>query len=151
MIDVNKDLSGLPDPVDDAQFYDGVAFKRFMAWVIDFVIVLAVAMGGVVATLGLLGFAFPILLFAINLVYRLYFISQKSATLGMSVVGIELRNHRGERLNFDETLWHTGTFILIFMFFFTNLISVIMVLTTARHQALHDYLLGTTAINRPAD
>lgn len=151
MIDPSKDLSGLPDPIHDAQFYNGVAVKRLIAFVIDFIIIIGVSVGFGIATLGLGFFVFPLISFAVSLIYRIFFIGKTSATLGMSVAGIELRTHRGEKLTMIEAVWHTFVFTGVFMFFLTNLASIIMMLVNERGQGLHDYLLGTTAINRPVD
>lgn len=151
MIDTDKDLSGLPDPQLDGQFYEGVPFKRAIAFVIDAAIILGVSMGFVIATFGLGLVLFPMFSLLFNLVYRIYLIGTRSATFGMRLAGIELRNNEGHRLDMKEAVWHTGLFTLLFMFFLTNFASIIMMLLNQRGQGLHDYLLGTTAINRPVD
>lgn len=151
MFDPNKDLSGLPDPIQDAQFYAGVPVKRFVAWIIDVCIVLAVSLGFIVVTLGIGALVAPIFMFSFNLAYRIYFLTKQSATPGMRLCGIEIRNNLGERLGFEQAVWHTGVFTFAFMFFFTNMISIVMMLVGQRGQGLHDYVLGTTAVNRPVD
>ncbi|MFK5996817.1 MAG: RDD family protein [Rhodobacterales bacterium] len=148
MLKTTYDLSGLPDPVLDRQFYAGVAFKRLLAWIIDSVIILLLTMGMVIVSLGAAAFIFPLALLAVNLGYRILTLSRYSATIGMMITGVEIRNSLGDKLNPTEAMWHTGLFTVITISFFALFISVFMMLTNARGQGLHDYFLGTTAINR---
>lgn len=151
MIDTNHDISGLPDPVQDAQFYSGVPFKRLLAWIIDSVLVFALATGIVLLSFGVASFFFPMLVFIGNLVYRAFTLIKNSSTWGMQIVGIEIRNKNGNRLTQDEAIWHTFTWVFGAFVPFTLLASAIMMLVNNRGQGLHDYLLGMTAINRPVD
>jgi uncharacterized RDD family membrane protein YckC len=146
----NYDLSALPDPDIDPQFYAGVPFKRLIAWFIDFLAILAVVLGASIATLGILAVIFPLTLFVVNLVYRIYFLKIKSATPGMMIVGIEIRNHLGNRLSANESFWHTIAFTLSIIFVLVQVLSMGMMLFSKYNQGVHDYFCGTTAINRPA-
>ena len=143
------DLSGLPDPELDPQFYTGVPFKRLIAWFIDFFIIIALGLGASIATIGIAAVFFPLTLLIINLIYRIYFLKKHSATPGMLITGIEIRNHHGNRLSSDEALWHTVVFTVAMLFVFVQILSVAMMLFSHRGQGVHDYLRGTTAINRP--
>ena len=148
---MQHDLSGLPDPELDAQFYHGVPVKRLLAWLVDSIIALAIWSILVVATFGLfVVFLFPGLL-AVNFAYRAYMLDRYSATLGMMIVGIELRDGRGDKLNRQQALWHVALFLSMFVFFFINVISMVTMIFNPRRQGLHDMVLGTAAINRPAD
>ena len=148
---MEHDLSGLPDPVLDAQFYAGVPFKRLIAWIIDAVIVGALWMAVVIGTLGTFAFFMFFGLLIVNFVYRAFMVDRYSATLGMMAVGIELRNSRGDRLDRTQAIWHVTLFLGLMVFFFINAISMILMLVNERGQGLHDMALGTTAINRPAE
>ncbi|GHA42946.1 hypothetical protein GCM10008927_04360 [Amylibacter ulvae] len=150
MISFDHDLSGLPDPHLDAQFYEGVAFKRFIAWVIDVVILVLIFLAATIATLGLAA-VFGFLIFVLNFAYRVYFLNKKSATVGMMIAGIEIRNKHGNRLNQQEAMWHTGLYMFNFLVFPLLLLSLMMTYLTSYGQGLHDYVLGTTAINKPMD
>ena len=143
------DLSGLPDPELDPQFYTGVPFKRLIAWFIDFFIIIALGLGASIATIGIAAVFFPLTLLIINLIYRIYFLKKHSAPPGMLITGIEIRNHHGNRLSSDEALWHTVVFTVAMLFVFVQILSVAMMLFSHRGQGVHDYLRGTTAINRP--
>jgi len=149
MLATKHDLSGLPDPDTDSQFYDGVPFKRLLAWFIDIIIILLISMALVVGTFGLGAFMYPLLLLISNFGYRIFTLTRNSATLGMIIAGIEIRNGRGEKLTLSEAAWHTSIYLIVFVFMFGIIISMIMMLVNKRGQGIHDYFVGTTAINRP--
>jgi len=143
--------SHLPDPTLDAQFYAGVPIKRIFAWCIDVVLVTILCFGLVIITLGLGAFIFPLLAFGANLAYRIYGLNTWSATLGMRMVGIEIRNMQGDRLDLKEATLHTLLFVFIFITGLGVFANALSVLISDRGQGLHDMILGTAAINRPAD
>lgn len=147
----NHDLSGLPDPEFDPQFYEGVPLKRLLAWFVDGLIVSIACIATIVFTFGIGFFLFAVIFFLMNIGYRWFFVSKNSATLGMQVFGIEIRNGKGEKLTSQEAFWHSFLFIALFIIFtLLAVVSAGMMLMNVRGQGLHDYLLGTTAINRPA-
>ncbi len=149
MLSTHHDLSALPDPQIDRQFYEGVPFKRLLAWVIDVIIIFLISAALVLISFGIAAFVFPLLLFVTNIAYRIFTLSRNSATLGMVVTGIEIRNSNGNKLNPAEAAWHTGLYTAVALLFLALVISMIMMLVNERGQGLHDYFLGTTAINRP--
>jgi uncharacterized RDD family membrane protein YckC len=142
--------TGLPDPVREHAFYDGVTTKRGLAWVVD-VILIAVLCALVLPFTAFTGiFFFPALMLIVGFFYRWSTISGRSATWGMRLMAIELRNLRGERFSSSEAFWHTAGYTISVVTFPLQLISVAMMLVTARSQGLTDHLMGTTAMNRPA-
>lgn len=148
-------LAGLPDPELDPQFYRGVPARRFAAWLIDIAIILAVgvpiALVFGVVTLGL-GFAlFPLILASIGFAYRVGTISDRSATWGMRVMGIEFRRGDGARFDFLTALGHVALHTLSMAFVITQIISCVSMLGSRYGQGLPDLVLRTTAINRPVD
>lgn len=148
-------LPGLPDPVRDAQFYDGVPTRRFAAWLIDLVVILivgvpvAIVFG--VATIGI-GFAlFPFIVATVGFLYRTATIAGGSATWGMRVMGIELRRHDGSRFDATTAVLHTMIYTLALWTVVLQLLSCLTILFSAHRQGLNDIILRTTAINRPAE
>lgn len=141
---------GLPDPATKPQFYDGVLFKRAAAWGIDVVLVafLCVLVLPFTAFTGL--FFFPFLMLIVGFLYRWFTIAGKSATWGMRMMGIELRDHEGLRLQSGTALAHTAGYTFSVAMAPLQLISVIMMIVTVRKQGLTDHLLGTAAINSPS-
>ena len=145
------DLSGLPDPRLDTQFYRGVALKRLLAWAIDAFIILSISFGVVMLTFGIAAFFWFFVTLLISFSYRSIMISRSSATLGMRALGIELRNSNGDKLDGSQAIWHVVLYLFMLSFFVFGLISMVMMVMTARGQGLHDVFLGTTAINVPDD
>ena len=144
-------LSGLPDPELDRQFYRGVPLKRFLAWVIDAIIIFTISFAILVLTLGLAAFFWFFVTLMVSFTYRSILVSRNSATLGMMALGIELRNSSGEKLQGAQAVWHVLLYLALVTFFIFGVISVVMMFANSRGQGLHDVFLGTTAINSPAD
>lgn len=148
-------LYGLPDPERDAQFYEGVPLRRFMAWVIDVLIVLAI--GVPLATLfGIVtlfaGFAlFGLIVAGVGFAYRTLTLASGSATWGMRFTGIEFRRHDGSRFDGVTALMHTALYAVCMSVFVLQLVSCVTIVGSRYRQSLGDMLLGTTAIHRPVD
>ena len=148
-------LHGLPDPELDRQFYEGVPARRLAAWFVDLAVILAVgvplALVFGLATLGF-GFAlFPLIVASVGFVYRTATIASGSATWGMRAMGIELRRGDGSRFDFMTALLHTGIYTIAIGVLVLQLVSCVAMLATRYGQGIPDLVLGTTAINRPAD
>ncbi len=142
--------STLPDPDRQSEFYRSIPAKRLLAWLVDVILVtLATFLVGIF-TLGIGWLLFPIFYIAIDFTYRWLTISAGSATLGMRLMAIEIRNWSGQRLDGSEAALHTLVYMVCAAFALPQLISVLMIAFGGRGQGLHDLLLGTAAINRPA-
>ncbi len=141
---------GLPDPATKPQFYEGVLIKRAAAWGIDVVLValLCIVILPFTAFTGL--FFFPFLMLVTGFIYRWFTIAGKSSTWGMRMMGIELRDIDGLRLQSGTALAHTAGYTFSVAVAPLQLISILMMILTDRKQGLTDHLLGTAAINRPA-
>jgi len=153
--DLSGPMPGLPDPDRDAQFYEGVPLRRFAAWLVDLAIVL---LAGVPLALlfGLLtlgfGFAlFPVIVGATAFLYRVLTLAGDSATWGMRFTGLEFRRHDGTRFDLPFALLHTAITAVCFGAFVLQLVSCGTILWTRYRQSIADIILGTTAINRPAE
>jgi uncharacterized RDD family membrane protein YckC len=142
---------GLPDPELDSQFYENVPSRRFLAWVIDGVITFGMTVLACVFTLTLGFWIFPLLWLVVGLIYRTVTIGADSATWGMGMAGIEFRDRNGRKFSSGLGLLHTLIFTAASGTLIVQAISVGLILMTRYQQSLPDMLLGTTAINRPAD
>ncbi|MGR3497211.1 RDD family protein [Citreimonas sp.] len=140
----------LPDPAVQPEFYDGVAVKRGIAWAIDVVVVALMVVPAVVLTAFIGLFFLPFLYAAISFVYRVLSISGGSATWGMRLMAIELRDTAGRRLDFGQAFLHTVGYTVSLAFAPLQVISVILMLATERGQGLTDHVMGTAALNRRA-
>lgn len=140
----------LPDPETQPDFYADVPTKRLVAFLIDTVIsvLLAVLLLPLTAFIGV--FFFPFLVAIAGFTYRVVTLATGSATWGMRLVSLEFRDRAGQRFDLPTAVLHTGGFYLSCAVFPLQLISVVLMLTTARAQGLSDHFLGSVAINRSA-
>jgi uncharacterized RDD family membrane protein YckC len=148
-------MAGLPDPERESEFYRGVPLRRFVAWLIDFAVVLLigvpVALAFGIFTLGF-GFAlFPVIVAAVAFGYRTLTLGGSSATWGMRFCGIEFRRGDGTRFDMMTAFLHTLIQSIAFAFFVLQVLSCVTILATRYGQSLPDIVLGTTALHRPVD
>ena len=140
------------DPAAHPELYEGVRTRRAFAFLIDFSVVFAlmvfayvvIAVVGVF-TLGLLWLLFPAVWPVVAILYSVLTVGGPySATPGMRFMGIEIRNLRGERIDYAIALFHA----LGFWFSVAILTPLILLvaLFTPRKQLLHDLVLGTAAV-----
>ena len=141
--------AGLPDPVHEARFYDGVPFRRAMAWVIDILIIGLTSLLLLPLTLFIAVFFLPAFAAVIGFLYRWFTISGGSATWGMRMMGIELRQADGSYMTSGAALMHTIGYVASMAVFPLQLVSIALMLIGDRKQGLTDNVLGTAAINRP--
>lgn len=145
---------GLPDPSREARFYAGVAQRRLLAFAIDAAAiaalgVLAAAAFGL-ATFGV-GFlaAGPVGLCAAFL-YRALTLARLSATPGMWLLGLELREAHGGTLSPFTAAAHTALFFGCFFLVLPQIASVWLMATGRAGRGLPDLALGAAMIHRPA-
>lgn len=143
--------SALPDPLDHAEFYDGVTLKRGLAWIVDVILVSLITAGVVVLTLFTGLFILPVIFLAVDFLYRWVSLARKSATPGMRMMGILFLDRSGQRLDPGTALLHTIGYYLSGLTLLAQLLSIGLMFISARGQGLTDHILGTVAINRPAD
>ena len=151
MIDTRtKRVSALPDPEYHAEFYNDVPTKRLFAWGVD--VVLISVLVGLLTLLGVFLplFFLPFLYFCVSFLYRWLTIAGRSATPGMRLMAIELRNSEGRKLDGGQAFLHTAGYAFSVLTVPLQLISIIMMMATPRGQGLTDTVLGTAAINRRA-
>ncbi len=141
--------TALPDPDYDHAFYDGVPAKRLFAWVVDVLLVTVITFILGLLTLSVLWWIWPLTFIAVSFLYRTGSIAAWSATPGMQLMNIELRNSMGARFSGGEAALHTLAFMVATGFVILQIISIVMMVMGSRHQGLHDLLIGSAAINRP--
>ena len=143
-------MTALPDPFAQPQFYASVPAKRLFAWVVDSVVIFVLCLLVVLMTAFIGAFIWPLLYLVIGFAYRVVKIANGSATWGMRMAGIELRDAHGQRFDMSMSLLHTAGYSLSLALPILQVISVVMMLTGARGQGLTDAALGTVALNRRA-
>lgn len=147
---------GIPDPETDPQFYDGVPLRRLIAFLLDSLVILilwfvVLVIFGIVTAMTA-GLAAPLMLLALagtGLFYRWMMLSQRSATLGMMALGIEVRDRRGEKCESGTAFLHSFAFLATLYFLPLAIIGWILMASSPHRRALHDTMLGTVVINRP--
>lgn len=140
----------LPDPDHQAGFYADVPIKRALAWVVDAILIAIMTMVVVPFTLFLSLFFLPLLYLTISVLYRTISLARHSATPGMRLMAIEFRDRTGAKFDPGTAFLHTLGYTLTISTLLPQLLSMGLMLTTARGQGLTDLVLGTVAINKPA-
>jgi uncharacterized RDD family membrane protein YckC len=144
------------DPATNPDLFEGVPARRFVAFIIDLVIIsipivflaIFIFMIGV-ATLGL-GFFLYGLMPVITTVWALVYYgatfgSPRSATIGMRVMDLEMRTWYGAPAYFILGAVHAVVF-WVSISVFTPLI-VLVCFFNDRRRLLHDMIVGTVVIN----
>ncbi len=136
-----------PDPLSQAELFEGIILKRVLAYLIDMAILLGVT--GflwllVVLTLGLLGGVAAILTPLIPLAYHTLLVGGRdSATLGMRMLGIHVRRLDGGAPDYGQAA-------LLTLLFYASMALTGLLLVVAffneRGRCLHDYLSGTVTV-----
>jgi uncharacterized RDD family membrane protein YckC len=141
--------TALPDPDTEPRFYEGIPLKRGLAWIVDIVLITAMTFLAGIVTLTLAWWLWPLTYLAIGFLYRVGTLANGSATWGMRLFGIELRDAGARRLDGLQALLHVGGYYATMAFVLPALASAAAILGTPRRQGLTDLVLGTAAINRP--
>jgi uncharacterized RDD family membrane protein YckC len=146
------------DPDTHPEFFDGVLARRIVAFIIDvvmialpviFVAMLIFAFG--IVTLGF-GWALYWFLSPMTVIWAIVYFgltlgSPSSATVGMRVMGIEMRTWHGAPAYFVLGAVHAIAFWFT-VSFFTPFV-LLVAFFNQRRRLLHDILLGTVVINSP--
>lgn len=148
-LDWLEGCGGLPDPVTDRRFYAGVPARRLFAFLIDILIVWGLALLVGLLTLGIGFLLLGFIVAAVDLIYRVSTLSNRSATWGMRFVAIELRRRDGRRFDFLHAVGHTLLFYVVVAFAPLLLVSAILMAGSALGRGLQDLPFGSTMINSP--
>jgi uncharacterized RDD family membrane protein YckC len=143
-------LHGLPDPVREPEFYEGVTVKRGLAWVVDAALTFLFCLIALPFTAFTALFWWPVLWLVVGFLYRWATLSGGSATWGMRLMGITLRDRDGSRLDAATSFAHVLGYTVSMAAFPLQLVSVALMIGLGRGQGLTDLALGTAAINKPA-
>jgi len=95
-------------------------------------------------------FFLPLLYAVVSFLYRWWGLAAASATPGMRLTSLELRTREGLRFDGATAFLHTAGYFVSVAVFPLQLVSIVLMLISARGQGLTDHILGTAAINRAA-
>jgi len=147
------------DPATRPELFEGVLARRVVAFLIDFIIIaIPVVLAAMfifafgIITLGL-AWALYWLLPAASVIWALAYFgftlgSDRSATIGMRVMDLEMRTWYGAPAYFVLGAVHAVAFWFT-VSFFTPFI-LLVAFFNERRRLLHDIMLGTVVINNPA-
>jgi uncharacterized RDD family membrane protein YckC len=144
--------NAMPDPATLPEAYDGVIWRRTLAYFVDLccIGVLAVLFGIVFFVLSVVSFWLlaPALWFLFGLIplayHTLLLSGRRSATWGMRCFDVELRSVTGERPGFLQALAQTALFYITIGL--TCSLILLFVLFNRRKRTLHDLLAGTVLV-----
>ncbi len=158
----SRDLAPVPpyvpagQIVDDPAFFAGITGRRLFAYIVDLAILAGILIVYKIM-LGLLtivsfGLLTPLLVLigaAIPIVYHTLTIGgPASATLGMRLLGLEVRVWNGGKPGYLQALLHTAAFYVTTGF--TGGLILLWALFNNRGRCLHDILCGTLVVRRLA-
>jgi uncharacterized RDD family membrane protein YckC len=146
------DRFAVPDPAAFPEVFEGMLWRRPLAYMIDVVVIAIIGIGlwAASAVLWLLSFGLlgPVLWFLFGLLplaYHAFFLSGRhSATPGMRFFDLELRSLTGERPGFLQALIETALFYATVGL--TGSLILLVALFDRRHRTLHDFLAGTVMV-----
>lgn len=141
-------VSHLPDPIRQPEFYESVTAKRFAAWLVDTVLILALVIVALPFTAFLGIFFLPVMYLVLGFAYRVVTIAGGSATFGMRLMAMELRQWDGRRMDLGAAFLHTLGYTVSVSIPILQVISIVLMLATARGQGLTDHVMATAALNR---
>jgi uncharacterized RDD family membrane protein YckC len=142
------------EPVKDPQLFQGVIRKRFVAFIIDAIIIavlwaIAIAVVAVlgIVTLGLAWLLFGLVFPAVGLGYNALTIGgPNSATVGQRMMGLEVRMWFGGKVTPLIAAFHA----LLFWFSLVVFCPILLwAFFDPRKRTLHDILAGVVVVNRP--
>ena len=142
-----------PNPDTDPEYFSTVTVKRAIAYIVDVLIIAMIAVAiaviafvPIVLTLGLLKPLVVGVMTLIPLAYHTLLIGgERSATMGMRLLAIEVRKLDGGKPGYILALIQTVTFYVTVGL--TTWLILLVALFNQRHRTLHDFLCGTMVIN----
>ncbi len=137
-----------PDPDTQPQFYEGIPTKRLLAWFVDTVVIVLICLMVLPFTVFTGLFFFPLMMLFVGFLYRWATLANGSATWGMRLMSMEFRQSNDRPMDGTTAFLHTLGYSISLSMPFIQVISIILMLTSARCQGLTDMVLGTVPLNR---
>lgn len=142
-----------PEPAKEPELFQGVPTKRVIAYLVDILLiavfaaaVAVIAFVPVVLTLGMLKPFVVGIVALIPLAYHTLLIGgDRPATLGMRLLGIEVRTLTGAKPGYAVALIQTVMFYVTVGL--TSWLILLVALFNQRSRTVHDFLCGTMVIN----
>jgi len=144
-----------PDPLAEQTLYQGVMSRRVLAYLADVVILALILTGAwmvaVTAGIATLGLLWPLLWAAIACIpfayHTLLIGGAKSATLGMRLFDIEVRDWEGGRPNLLQAAFMTAIFYVSVGI--TAWLVLVIAPFNTYHRTLHDFATRLVVVRSP--
>ena len=137
----------LPDPAIHPEIYDDTPSKRAFAWVVDVLVIGAGTLATIPLTLFASLFVLPLVWLAVGFAYRTATLARGSATWGMRLMAVEIRDREGRPLDLGTAVAHTALYYGAWAAMPLQIVSAGLMAASPRRQGLGDHLLGTAAVN----
>lgn len=144
----------LPDPATAPELFEGLLTRRVSAYLIDLILIGALAL-----VFGIAGLIFGLLTFGLGLFAMVFVVpaavvvyyavtlgSERRATVGMQMMDIVLTPTRGQPLDGWMAIFHAALFWLTFWISWP--LAILFALFTPRRQMIHDLVTGTLMVRR---
>lgn len=154
MSDTPATYAGPPAFGDDPALFEGVIWRRMVAYTMDIFVIGLLLVGyyllTMLAGIATFGLALPLLVAlgaAVPVAYHTLMLGgPKSATLGMQMLGLEMRVWHGGRPSYLQAFLVTVIFYVSINF--TAGLILLVALFHNRSRCLHDILCGTLVLRR---
>jgi uncharacterized RDD family membrane protein YckC len=144
---------GPPHPHDAPLLYEGLLWRRILAYGIDVVAIAVLSVAAWVAAgiLGLMtfGLLWPVAIVALALIpatYHTFFLGSRGATPGMRLLDLEMWSLTGRQPEYLQAFLATVLFYVSVSM--TASLILIVALFNDRRRTLHDVLAGTLVLRR---
>lgn len=137
----------LPDPGSHPELYDHTPQKRALAWVVDTLVIAAGTAATIPLTLFASLFFLPVVWLVLGFAYRVATLARGSATWGMRLMAIQIRDRDGGSLELGTAVAHTALYYAAMAMLPVQILSAGLMVASPRRQGLGDHLLGTAAVN----
>lgn len=142
------------DPLSDPQLFDGIILRRSLAYLVDLLVLVGIIILFKVAlvflTIVSFGLLTPVLILIGAIIPAAYHTltigGPASATLGMRLLGIEVRVWNGGKPGYLQALLQTVVFYVTTGM--TAGLILLWALFNNRRRCLHDILCGTVVVRR---
>ena len=142
-----------PDPSEAPELYDGIRFKRLIAYAIDLIIITLLMVGlwvvGSFFAIITLGLLYPVLAaaaFVLPFAYHTLLIGgAANATVGMRMMDLRVVAWNGHSPSYAQAAMQT--FLFYASLAFATFLVLAISLFNARGRCLHDLLAGTVTVN----
>jgi uncharacterized RDD family membrane protein YckC len=150
-IEAPADRNGeIPDPLERPELYDGLLWRRSVAFFVDatllFAVIVLLLLFNLFTLFVFAGLIIPLIAAPLFVIYDTVTVGgSASATLGMRLMGVQVRSWDGERPSYLHALIASALFW--FLVPLTGGLILLVAPFSDRRRHVHDMLSGTVVVN----